>query len=91
MRPYQKVPDIDWRKGLDVKYSQVEKTVTTAKFNPEHLMTDNEIDKLMEKMYGPGPTSFDPKHKLTERRADVGIKTFKKENEVKEKLMEKNK
>lgn len=41
-------------------------------------MTDYEIDKLYEQIKGPGPTSFNPDFKLTEKRADVGVVKFKK-------------
>lgn len=40
-------------------------------------MTDYEIDKLYAKMVGPGPQSFKPSHKLTEKRADIGVPTIK--------------
>ena len=48
-------------------------------------MTDSEIDKLYQKLVGPGPQTFKPDYKLTEKRADIGVPTIMKDtNEKKE-------
>ena len=41
-------------------------------------MTDHEIDKLYEQIVGPGPTSFHPNNRLTEKRTDIGVPKFNK-------------
>lgn len=73
VRPVNKKQLGDYRKPLNLNYDVVKPSAKTAMFAKEHIMTDYEIDKLYEQMVGPGPSTFKPSHKLTEKRDDVGI------------------
>lgn len=75
-RHFNKPTRGDWRKQLHPGLDAVKPTVRGAKILPEHIMTDHEIDKLYQEIVGPGPATFAPEHKLTEKRADVGVTKF---------------
>ena len=48
-------------------------------------MTDYEIDKLYEKLLGPGPQTFKPVYKLTEKRDDIrNVKNIEESTDVSE-------
>lgn len=75
-REYQKAKRGDWRDLLYPELDAVKPSAPRTVINKEHFMTDHEIDKLYEEVCGPGPASYQQKHKLTEKRADVGVVKF---------------
>lgn len=78
LRDYEKSPEVDRRKPLYPNVEAVKPSAPGVKMGVPHMMTDSEIDKLYEKFCG--PQSYKPDHKLTEKRADVGIVNIKKQN-----------
>ena len=78
-RAFNKPVRMDYRKLLHPSLDAVRPDARRAAIQPEHLMTDYEIDKLYQEIVGPGPATFQPEHKLTEKRADVGVVKFKEE------------
>lgn len=66
----------DFRKPLYPNIDAIKPKAPGVKINKEHEMTDYEIDKLFEQIKGPGPTSFHPNNRLTEKRADIGVPRF---------------
>lgn len=75
-RHFNKFVRSDWRKQLNPSLDVVKPRPRQAAIQPEHIMTDYEIDKLYQEIVRPGPSTFKPEHKLTEKRADVGIVKF---------------
>ena len=75
-RHFNKFVRSDWRKQLVPSLDAVKPSVRQAGIQPEHIMTDYEIDKLYEQIAKPGPSTFKPEHKLTEKRTDVGVPKF---------------
>lgn len=51
--------------------------------NPEHQITDSEIEKELLKLRG-GPALYEPNFNLTERRPDFGVPKIIKPSEKKE-------
>jgi hypothetical protein len=54
----------------------VKPKIASVTIHKEHMMTDYEIDKLYDSIMGPGPGSFTPEYKLTEKRIDIGVPKF---------------
>ena len=77
-RPFNKVQLPDRREILYPSLDAIKPKVPGPIIAKEHVMTDYEIDKLYEQVCGPGPASFNPEHKLTEKRTDVGVPKFTK-------------
>ena len=89
-RHFNKPTRSDWRKQLNPSLDAVKPVARTAAILPEHIMTDHEIDKLYQEIVGPGPATFAPDHKLTEKRNDVGVQKFKEPiKEAKEEIDDK--
>jgi len=81
-REFQKLKRSDWRAMLYPGLEAVKPSAPTTVINKEHLMTDHEIDKLYEQIVAPGPQSYQQKHKLTEKRTDVGMVKYVEDLDV---------
>ncbi len=57
---------------MDPNYDAVKKVAPAISIQPAHLMTDSEFEKIFEATKV-GPSSFDPKYTLVERRPDFGV------------------
>jgi hypothetical protein len=57
---------------VDPNYDAVKKVAPAISIQPAHLMTDSEFEKIFEATKV-GPSSFDPKYTLVERRPDFGV------------------
>jgi hypothetical protein len=84
-RDFNKLKVGDYRKPLYPNINAIKPSVKTTVISKDHVMTDREIDRLYEKMVGPGPGTFKPEYKLTEKRADVGVPKIVAPNKEKEK------
>jgi hypothetical protein len=61
----------DNREALKPNYDAVLKGAPSISIQPEHVITDSEIKKELDKVRL-GPASHDPVYSLTEKRLDVG-------------------
>ena len=68
----ERTPSPDRRKALYISYKWTKKIAPEIAILPEHEITDTELLKEFEQTRM-GPTSYRISHRITERRADIGI------------------
>lgn len=73
MRPSTKPVKGDYRQMLLPSVALTKPSLPQTAIAPEHIITDAEIDKMFEAIKRPGPGAHDVTHKLTEKRADIGV------------------